>query len=128
MKKSVKIFSYFLLFIVFLSLVTAHEEKNSVSKENGVKISLILIVLASINAVILVVISCISKKYKRALFLGIVIPIAIATIFLVSSTIITNIHSSSDGPVHWHADYELWACEEKLNVINPTGLSIMLGL
>ncbi len=67
------------------------------------------------------------KKYKKHLFLGMVIPALIATGYLTYGTIYLNIISESGGPVHWHADFEVWKCGEKLDPHDPTGLSNRIG-
>ena len=127
MKKGV----YIVLVLLLLSsiLASAHEEEtqDSSSKESLTTLSLIFIGIAFVNAITLIIIASLCEKKVRPkkifFFLGIIIPIALSSIFLVGETIYTNTLSESDGPVHWHADYEMWACGEKLDLINPQGLS-----
>ena len=54
------------------------------------------------------------SKHKNWIFLAMAIPVAIATIYLVSITIYINVNSETLGPVHWHADFELWQCDERM--------------
>ena len=49
---------------------------------------------------------------KLFLFLGIVVPIVFTTIYLAAATVIKNQSSITKGPVHWHADYEIFVCGE----------------
>ena len=67
------------------------------------------------------------KKYKKWLFLGIIIPVIITTLYLVASTVYLNLISETKGPVHWHADFEIWNCGKKINLIDPKGLSNRIG-
>ena len=68
-----------------------------------------------------------SEKTKIFLFLGIIIPIVLVTIYSAGSTIYLNIISETQGPVHWHADFEIWDCGQKIDLINPTGFSNRVG-
>ena len=112
-KRVIQVVILFLLCVFLLSIVSAHEEETNyfLTKESLTKISLFLIVMSSINALLWVIISSFSKKKKKAKFLAIFI----------------NLNAETKGPVHWHADYEVWACGEKLNIINPSGLSNKVG-
>jgi len=67
------------------------------------------------------------KKSKKVVFIAIALPLLLASLFLVGTTIYTNIVSMTGGPVHWHADYEVWACDKKLDLIDPKGLSNRIG-
>ncbi|MDP3728104.1 MAG: hypothetical protein Q8R18_01485 [bacterium] len=110
------------------SVVSVHEEKDSVlTKEFATKISIALIILSSINAFVCLALSYISKKNKKIKFLAIIIPIIFTSLFLIITTIFINLNSESSGPVHWHADYEIWACGEKVNLIDPEGFSNKVG-
>lgn len=115
--------------MILLSFVSAHEEEENslLTKEFATKTSLVLIIVSSINACIWVSISYFSKKNKRRNFCAIIIPIIITSLFLIITTLFVNLNSETNGPVHWHADYEIWACGEKLNLIDPEGLSNKVG-
>ncbi len=68
-----------------------------------------------------------TKKLKKAIFLAIIIPISIATLFLAGSTIYLNTTSLTEGPVHWHADYQVWYCDQQLQLVDASGLSNRVG-
>ncbi len=53
-----------------------------------------------------------SEGLKLFLFSGIVAAAAVTTIFLAADTIVKNQLSASKGPVHWHADFEIFVCGE----------------
>ncbi len=67
------------------------------------------------------------EKLKMPLFVLMVIAMAGSTITLVGSTIYLNTNSDSGGPVHWHADFEFWACGNELEVRDPLGFSNKIG-
>ena len=64
---------------------------------------------------------------KYFLFLTIVLLVLGITAYLVWSTISTNQTSVTGGPVHWHADFEIWNCGNKVDLIDPKGLSNKIG-
>lgn len=68
-----------------------------------------------------------TEKKRLMLFLGIVIPIVLATTYIVGATIYLNISSNTKGPVHWHADFEIWGCGDRIDLIKPHGLSNRAG-
>ena len=93
--------------------------------------SLNFIYIASAALIVIAGISLKIKKLndtlKKILFLSIVAAVALPTLFLVVSTIYLNTVSSSRGPVHWHADIEVWSCGKELDLVDPTGLSNKIG-
>jgi len=124
----------FLMFLFFLVSAAAHEitEGSEGAKYEYLSgISTNLIIIASAISLTFVIIALTYQKklknYKVILFLGIIIPIIIISLFLAGSTVYLNTISESKGPVHWHADFEIWACGEKVDLVDPTGLSNRIG-
>lgn len=68
-----------------------------------------------------------SEILKYFLFLTIVMLTLGITAYLVWTTISLNIKSVTGGPVHWHADFEIWHCGEKIDLLDPTGLENKVG-
>lgn len=68
-----------------------------------------------------------SESAKRILFWSITGIITLTTTALVGMTIYLNQSSVSGGPVHWHADFQIWACDNKLDIKDPEGLSSSVG-
>lgn len=68
-----------------------------------------------------------NNTLKKILFVGIAVPIVLATLYLAGSTVYLNLSSATGGPVHWHADFEIWACGQKIDIVDPTGLSNRVG-
>ena len=66
-------------------------------------------------------------KEKIILFLAIVVSSVSVTIFMAVSTVYINTISETGGPIHWHADFEIWKCGQKLDIIDPTGIENRVG-
>lgn len=68
-----------------------------------------------------------SNAVKRLLFWSMTAVILATTTTLIGTTIMTNATSWSKGPVHWHADFQVWACGREVNLKDPKGLSNKIG-
>lgn len=68
-----------------------------------------------------------TSSVKKILFAAIVAVTILPTLFFAGSTIYLNSISSSKGPVHWHADVEIWACGQEVNLKDPKGFSNKIG-
>jgi len=68
-----------------------------------------------------------NNRLKIITFSLIVLITVGATIYVVGSTIYLNVISETKGPVHWHADFEVWNCGEKLDLADPSGLANRVG-
>lgn len=95
-------------------------------------LTLNLIYATSIVLIITTIISIyFVKKFaniqKNVFFWTNTILVIISTIVLVGSTLYLNAVSPTHGPVHWHADYEILVCNEKLELIDPTGFMNRVG-
>jgi hypothetical protein len=69
----------------------------------------------------------ISEDGKKHLFLAIVLVTLLPTIVMSGSTVYINSISSSGGPVHWHADIDIYACGKEVNLKDPKGISNKIG-
>jgi len=67
------------------------------------------------------------ENNKKLFFWLMVTPVILSSLYLGGNTIYSNIVSETNGPVHWHADYQVWACGEKLDLVDPKGLSNKIG-
>lgn len=83
------------------------------------------VLFGSIILIVAVVAAALAKnkipKLKLPFFIVIAGTMAAVTLTLVGSTIYLNVNSESGGPVHWHADYEIWACDTEVELRGPTG-------
>ena len=64
---------------------------------------------------------------KIILFLVIALTSIFTTLYLAGGTIHDNLSSATGGPVHWHADFRIFKCDEEFNLIDPIGLSNRVG-
>lgn len=84
---------------------------------------------------VLVVISLLSIAFrknlkvrqKKCIFAAMCSVIIAVTGFIVFTTIYSNYFSASGGPVHWHADYEIWVCGERMHLEESEGLENKVG-
>ena len=65
---------------------------------------------------------------KKLLFYLVVATCAIVTLYIVVTTLHLNLISVTKGPVHWHADYEIWACDKQIALVHPSGMSNKQGV
>jgi len=120
---------------IFSAIVFSHEEElveateglAEILKSNSVEFITIAAFLVSILVLVSLTIKNKSEETNWLLFLGIAIPIILATGYSAYSTIYLNVISETKGPVHWHADYEVWSCGEKIDLVKATGLSNKVG-
>lgn len=98
-----------------------------VIRANSLQFSLIALVVILLISLIALIIKKPQEKIKY-LFFGLIVVVVLAnTIYLVGSTIYLNQVSATKGPVHWHADYEVWQCGKELELEDPKGLSNKVG-
>ena len=65
---------------------------------------------------------------KPLLFMLIVVVATGTTLAISGATVYLNVKSAAGGPVHWHADIEIWACDNELELRDPQGfLSNKIG-
>ncbi|OGY27300.1 MAG: hypothetical protein A2Z42_03560 [Candidatus Woykebacteria bacterium RBG_19FT_COMBO_43_10] len=124
---------------LFASSVHAHggEEETAVEtvtqtledslRSNSIKIVVVASILILGFLVLTIFLKHLGERVKTVLFLGIVLPTLFTTVYLITSTISLNSASSSGGPVHWHADFEIWDCGQKLELTDPEGFSNRVG-
>ncbi len=84
-------------------------------------------VIAGLGIFYSVFIKAISERGKKLAFVVISVPIALATIYFVGATIYLDHSSWSGGPVHWHADYEVWVCGQEYVLAHSEGLDNKVG-
>lgn len=95
------------------------------SQLSNVGLRLVFLTLAGILVLLFVsmAISKPSELIKRFLFWGITIAVVTTTFVLIFFSVTLNSNSWSKGPIHWHADYQVYACGEKLDLIDPVGFA-----
>lgn len=60
-----------------------------------------------------------SEAAKKMLFILMTISISFPTLFFIGATVYTNSFSETKGPVHWHADFEIYACGTRIALAPP---------
>lgn len=68
-----------------------------------------------------------SEHLKLFLFCGIAVATVLTTAFLAAATVYENEHSVTGGPVHWHADFQIYSCGQAVKLKTPSGLSNRIG-
>lgn len=68
-----------------------------------------------------------NEAVKIILFSLIIGVVVLNTLYLAGATIYKNQRSLSQGPVHWHADIEVWNCGQEVNLKDPVGWSNKIG-
>ncbi len=117
--------------LLIASFAQAHGEEKAVSQTSSLNpvtpifYSLIIIIL--ISAISILLRNRLKNAHKKILFILILIPVLFSTVYLAGSTVYTNMISESGGPVHWHADYEIWICGEKVILKGPEGWDNKVG-
>jgi len=132
--QTVRFLPFLLILFLSFSLVAAHEEAVT-SLDDTVKSSSMKVTLAAIVAItVLIAFATLYKKgveknnsLKVIVFTLIVIVTLATTFYIAGSTIRLNIISETGGPVHWHADFEIWNCDTKLDLTDPHGLANRVG-
>ena len=122
------LFSSFLLCLTFVS--ARSESVSSLEKElsdYSIIVTIAALIIIAFFVSLFLFYSKELKKYKKIIFYLIIIPIIVSSIYLLGSTIYVNLISDTKGPVHWHADFEVWRCGEKLDLVDPQGFSNKVG-
>ncbi len=132
MQKHAVFLVYILGFLLVLSVGYAHVGGGSAQAVSDLRLQIIwvlsiagVIAIASVFAALRIKPRTNSAKW--VFFLIIAIPVIIATLYLFYSTVSLNIASETKGPVHWHADFEVFICDQHKDLINATGFSNLVG-
>ncbi len=117
--------------------VLAHEGEEVVQKlapaldqvirTNSINFTIWALILLGILTALSIIFKHKSEQIKYLLFGGFVVVALLNTIYLTGSTIYLNQQSTTGGPVHYHADFEIYNCGQKLNLIDPKGFSNKIG-
>jgi|SRR3989344_7303905 len=132
-----------LLILLLTSVVFAHGDeaeslKEQIYKENPMlgfmydnpPLNFLLIgfvLTIGILAFSIFFLGAINEKHKKILFALIVISIALPTLYLAFATVYENLTSVTGGPVHWHADFEIFVCGDELELKESEGLEGKVG-
>lgn len=128
MKKRNALWALMMLVFVYSSFsVLAHGSEDAEVFDDSFRY---VIIASSIVAVMLAASILIKEKteaLKVILFVGISVPVILVTAYMTASTVYLNLKSETKGPVHWHADFEVWNCGEKIDLVDPSNLVNRVG-
>ncbi len=128
MKKFLPIFLQFPLYFLFSSSAFASENMPLDQALNSWSVKVVVATSLFIAFVFLIIFLTKNREsLKKYFFLAIVIPVLMTSLFLVGATLYVNQVSSTKGPVHWHADFEIYDCGQKIDLVDPTGFSNKIG-
>ncbi len=132
MKPRYIILSSLFAFLSSLAVVFAHELEQSTWQRIGIPDPYQILSYSAAIMIIALVLAAflkneMSKNLQKIAYFAIAIPVIIGTLYLGWATIELNQKSWSHGPVHWHADFEIWVCGEQIDIVNPTGLRNFVG-
>src|SRR3989338_6832243 len=135
MKK--RLFAVLLVISIILSLqVFSHEEEEDFMLDHSGLYPLTQLqavgygsfAFGLIVAVILLFHKKMADNAKKIIYMLVVIVVGAVTIYLIVTTLHLNITSISKGPVHWHADFEIWVCDKQIELAEPKGISNKQGV
>ncbi|MBI2652920.1 hypothetical protein HYX00_05640 [Candidatus Woesearchaeota archaeon] len=69
-----------------------------------------------------------NERTKKIVYFLVAIVTLLVTIYIILTTLHLNIISITKGPVHWHADFEIWVCNKEIKLAKPKGLSNKQGV
>ncbi len=115
--------------LLFLPLAFAHEDADDRTIDQVIRDNSIFLVTYGTLAIIIIIAASFimhESHHHWPFFITAAIIVSV-TGYLSIATISLNMISETKGPVHWHADFEAYKCGEKLNLIDPKGLSNKIG-
>lgn len=128
MKRFLPSFFILLTFLILPDSVLASVENNLETSVNDISIKLVFFTSGFVALIFLIIFWTKNKEsLKKYFFFGIIIPVILTSLFLAGSTIYLNQISETKGPVHWHADFEIYNCGQKVDLVDPTGFSNKIG-
>jgi len=128
-----------ILGIVLLSLLSsvtyAHEEEIHETVTESffhqfnytTVIALSIVTIVSCTIMLLTYKDSLIENQKRIIFGIIVLAAIVSTGYLVGNTVYMSLTSWSKGLVHWHADFEILICGQKVVLPEPTGIANRVG-
>lgn len=123
------------LVLLFSTVAYAHEEEihKSATESFFHQFNYTTVIALSIVAILACTIMLLTYKeslvenQKRIIFVIITVTAIISTGYLVGNTIYMSLTSWSKGLIHWHADFEIWICGQKVVLPEPTGVANRVG-
>ncbi len=128
MKKFLLSFFLFFYALFFPTLTFAAESESLETTLHQLALKLVLGTTVFVAFIFLLVFLTKNKEsLKKYFFFGIIIPVVLTSLYLAGSTIYLNQVSATKGPVHWHADFEIYNCGQPVDLVDPKGFSNKIG-
>ena len=123
------------ILLLFLTLAFSHADVGEIHNDPWKVLGIphptnVLIIVSFISGLFVfyaIFVKTLSDRVKKIVYFFIAVPIVIGTIYLAATTVYLNLVSETGGPVHWHADYEVWGCGEKYELADPSGFENRVG-
>ncbi|HLC49956.1 MAG TPA: hypothetical protein VJI97_00845 [Candidatus Nanoarchaeia archaeon] len=136
MKKRYSFFLYLLLSFLLVAISYAHGDETEYNLDHNElypisQWSIVgygLMALGVFVAVMVLFHKQMSETTKKIVYYLVAGVAVFVTVYLIIVTLHINVVSLSKGPVHWHADFEVWACDNELKLPSPTGMSNKQGV
>lgn len=128
MKKRFLVFLSLILLILSISIVFSHEGEEDEFMLDHSELyptsQLSAVTYGSILFGILIVIiiffhRIMNNLTKKIVYFLIAAVASLVTIYLIITTLHLNVISLTKGPVHWHADFEIWVCDKEIELAKP---------
>lgn len=100
---------------------------DQVIRSNSINFTILAAVILAILTILSLILGQKNHYLKYFLFGGFILVALSNTIYLSGATIYLNQQSSTGGPVHWHADFEIYNCGQRVDLKDPEGFSNKVG-
>ena len=126
----------FIILVLFSSIVFSHEGEEEFTLDHSKLYPIPQLQAVGYGSlvfgVLIVIIILFHKKMndmnKKIVYSLVVVVSASVTIYLIITTLHLNVISETKGPIHWHADFEIWICDKEIELAEPKGLSNKQGV
>ncbi len=124
-----------LLFILVLAIPFSYAHETEEIHEESIfqlfnTMTVIALSIVGISACTIMLLNhkdSISGMDKKIIFVAIAVIAIASTGYLIGNTIYMTLTSWSKGLIHWHADFEIWICGEKVVLPDAEGLANRVG-
>src|SRR3989344_9369237 len=135
MRKSLIFLIILVVALLFAAAVFSHDDEaeNLEVKTNGFFEDFLplpfMIGIFIISAIPFLILAYKWKKISKQhiIFWIIIYLVGSITLVIIGDAINLTVKSETKGPVHWHADYEIWSCGKQLDLKDPEGMANRVG-
>ncbi|TSC63018.1 MAG: hypothetical protein G01um101448_158 [Parcubacteria group bacterium Gr01-1014_48] len=110
----------FLCMLPLVSVFAASDDITTLVQKTAVLFAMAGSVLIAFLVIISILVRHQSELLKKVLFFSFLAAIGAPTLYFVGSTLYVNTMSDTKGPVHWHADFQIYACGQPIKLASPT--------